>query len=68
MVRIGLTYLYHSLKYTWAFLTKEITYLDEKVGLDGSNLVTDVHFKDTDTHQYLDIRSCHLTHVKKGIQ
>ena len=38
-----------------------------KVGLDGSNLITDVYSKDIDTHQYLDNSSCHLTHVKKVI-
>ena len=48
-------------------LVKEITYLSLKVGLDGSNLVTDVYSKDTDTHQYLDNRSSHPTHVKKSI-
>ena len=30
---------YYSIKYTWVFSAKEITYLDVKVDLDGSNLV-----------------------------
>ena len=59
---------YHcSIKYIWAFSAKEITYLDMKVGLDASNLVTDVYSKETDTHQCLDNRSCRQMHVKKGI-
>ena len=30
-------------------------------------LVTDVYSKPTDAHHYLDHRSCHPNHVKKGI-
>ena len=33
----------------------------------GNGLVTDVYSKPTDAHQYLDHRSCHPNHVKKGI-
>ena len=33
----------------------------------GNGLVTDVYSKPTDAHHYLDHRSCHPNHVKKGI-
>ena len=35
--------------------------------LKNNRISTDVYSKQTDTHQYLDSRSCHPTHVKRGI-
>ena len=32
-----------------------------------NRVITDAYCKKTDTHQYLDYRSCHPKHVKMGI-
>ena len=37
------------------------------VMLKNNRISTDVYSKQTDTQQYLDSRSCHPTHVKRGI-
>ena len=44
-----------------------MSYLDVRVELESGKLQTDVYSKPTDTHQYLDIKSCHPAHVKKAI-
>ena len=33
----------------------------------GSNVYTDMYSKPTNTHQYLDFKSCHPRHVKEAI-
>ena len=38
-----------------------------KVRLRNSQLETDLHIKPTDTHQFLDLTSCHPCHCKKSI-
>ena len=59
---------YHpQMKYTWEHSEKQITYLDVKVKIMDNKIITDVYSKETDTHQYLDHRSCHPKHVKMGI-
>lgn len=32
-----------------------------------SKISTDVYYKTTDTHQYLNFKSCHPTHIKRNI-
>ena len=46
---------------------EKISYLDVMVSLEDGKLSTDVYHKPTDAHQYLNFRSCHPPHVKKGI-
>ena len=59
---------YHdTIKYTWEWSERELSYLDFWVMLKNNRISTDVYSKQTDTHQYLDSRSCHPTHVKRGI-
>ena len=59
---------YHGqFKYTWEHSDKQITYLDVKVKIVDNKIITDVHSKETYSHQYLDHRSCHPKHVKVGI-
>ena len=59
---------YHqNIKCTWSFSDNEISYLDVKVEIKENRIITDVYCKETDTHQYLDYRSCHPKHVKMGI-
>ena len=45
----------------------EISYLDVKVEIKENRVITDAYCKKTDTHQYLDYRSCHRKYVKMGI-
>ena len=33
----------------------------------GLQLVTDLYVKPTDTHQYLHVSSCHVSHCKKSM-
>ena len=59
---------YHqTTKYTLDWSTHEVSYLDVRVKLEVGKTNTDVYSKITDTHQYLDFKSCHPKHVKRGI-
>lgn len=59
---------YHSTtKYTWEWYRSRLSYLDVLVSLSDGEIGTDVYSKLTDTHQYLDDKSCHPEHVKRGI-
>ena len=58
---------HQNIKYTWSFSDNEISYLDVKVEIKENRVITDAYCKKTDTHQYLDYRSCHPKHVKMGI-
>ena len=59
---------YHdTIKYTWEWSERESSYIDVLVMLKNNRISTDVYSKQTDTHQYLDSRSCHPTHVKRRI-
>ena len=46
---------------------EKLSYLDVLVSIKDNRISTDVYCKPTDTHQYLDSKSCHPSHVKKGI-
>ena len=59
---------YHkTIKYTWEWSKEKLSYLDVLVSIKDNRISTDVYCKPTDTHQYLDSKSCHPSHVKKGI-
>ena len=59
---------YHkTIKYTWQWSKTEIPFLDVWVSLEKGEIDTDVFCKPTDTHQYLDSRSCHQKYVKRSI-
>ncbi len=55
-----------SIKFT-AEWSREISFLDTTVILDGNNIHTDLYTKPTDTHQYLSPRSCHPRHCTSSI-
>ena len=57
-----------TIKFTWEKGYKQISYLDVRVSLEDGLLHTDVYSKPTDTHQYLNYKSCHPPRVKRGIQ
>ena len=44
----------------------KINFLDVTVSLHNNNIVTDLHVKSTDAHQYLLSSSCHPNHIKKS--
>ena len=46
---------------------EEINFLDVNVKLRNRQLETDLHIKPTDTHQFLDSKSCHPYRWKKSI-
>ena len=46
---------------------ENISYLDFRIKVRDNKISTDVYSKPTDSHQYLDNRSCHPRHVKQGI-
>ena len=56
-----------TIKFTWEISKEKISHLDVMVSLENGKLSTDVYHKPTDAHQYLNFRSCHPPHVKKGI-
>ena len=59
---------YHEpIKFTWEIGNKKISFLDVTIRVNGGKFSTDVHHKLTDTHQYLNFKSCHPQHVKKAI-
>ena len=46
---------------------EKLSYLDVLVSIKDNRISTDVYCKQTETHQYLDSKSCHPRHVKNGI-
>ena len=44
-----------------------VNFLDVQVNKTGTKVTTDVFYKDTDTHQYLNFRSCHPSHIKRNV-
>ena len=58
---------YPTIKFTAEYSKQAINFLDVNVRLVEGELMTDLFLKPTDTHQFLDSRSSHLYHCKKGI-
>jgi hypothetical protein len=46
---------------------KELPFLDVLVYKEDKKLHTDIFYKSTDTHQYLNFNSCHPNHTKRNI-
>ena len=60
--------LFHdTIKFTWTVSETCVPYLDMMVSLCDGKLTTDLYCKSTDSHQYLDRKSCHPNHVKRAI-
>ena len=57
---------HETIKFTWEIGYREISFLDVRVLIEGL-FHTDVYSKRTDAHQYLNSKSCHPPHVKRGI-
>ena len=60
--------MFHStIKFTAEYSKEEIKFLDINIKLIDGELKSDLFVKPTETHQFLDLTSCHLCHCKKGI-
>nr|XP_034325343.1 uncharacterized protein LOC117689218 [Crassostrea gigas] len=56
-----------NIQFTMEFSDCSISFLDIMVLKNQSKISTDVYYKTTDTHQYLNFKSCHPTHTKRNI-
>ena len=56
-----------TIKFTVEWSSESVRFLDTKVICGGNSLITDLHTKSTDTHQYLYQHSCHPLHCKNSI-
>ena len=45
----------------------ELPFLDILLKISNNTIVTDIYYKKTDTHQYLNFESCHPAHTKRNI-
>lgn len=59
--------LHVSLKFTMEMNHTKLPFLDILIIKNHDVITTDLYCKDTDTHQYLDFRSCHPSHTKRNI-
>ena len=56
-----------ALKYTWKISENSLVFLDIKLSINDNGLSTSVHYKPTDSHNYLLHSSSHPQHVKNAI-
>ena len=56
-----------ALKYTWEISENSLAFLDIKLSINDNGLSTSVHYKPTDSHNYLLRSSSHPQHVKNAI-
>ena len=59
--------LHPSIKFTTETSKHELPFLDILIKLSNNKIVTDIYYKKTDTHQYLNFQSCHPSHTKLNI-
>ena len=60
--------MFHStIKFAAEYSKEEVNFLDVNIKLIDGELNTDLFVKPTDTHQFLDLTSCHRYHCKKGM-
>ena len=55
------------IQFTIEYSDCSIPFLDIMVTKRQTNIITDIFYKATDTHQYLNFKSCHPTHTKRNI-
>ena len=59
---------YHpSLKYIFEISESSLSFLDLCLSISDARITTNIHYKPTDTHSYLDYSSSHPPHGKKDI-
>ena len=59
--------LHPSIKFTMESSQIELPFLDILIKKSGTKIITDIYYKQTDTHQYLNFHSCHPSHTKRNI-
>lgn len=59
--------LHPSIKFTKETNYIQLPFLDILVKIDQNKVITDIFYKKTDTHQYLNFKSCHPSHTKRNI-
>ena len=59
--------LHPALKFTYDISTDAITFLDISVSINGNSLTTSVHYKPTDSHNYLHYGSSHPKNYKNAM-
>ncbi|XP_062579154.1 uncharacterized protein LOC134241086 [Saccostrea cucullata] len=59
--------LHDSINFTSDMNRNSLPFLDILLIKNGEDISTDLFCKETDTHQYLDFRSCHPSHTKRNI-
>eukprot|EP00061_Rhincodon_typus_P003879 g21201.t1 len=65
---INFTDTFHpNLKFTWTISNTSFSFLDLSVSISGDHLETDIYFKSTDSHSYLDYTSSHPSSCKNVI-
>jgi hypothetical protein len=52
-----------NIQFTLEYSNTPIPFLDVKVIKSGTEMLIDIFYKTTDTHQYLNSKSCHPTHT-----
>ena len=62
-----LNQLHPSIKFTQETSRTSLPFLDITVNLKDGQVTTDIYYKNTDTHQYLNFKSCHPSHTKRNI-
>ena len=55
------------IKFTFESDKENINYLDVNINLSNGHLMTNMHVKPTDRHQYLDYSSPHHNHIKRSV-
>ena len=58
---------HETIKFTWEISYTKIYFLDVMFTLENGCFTTDIYSKPTDTHRYLNYKSCHPPHVKRAI-
>jgi hypothetical protein len=56
---------HENITFTWKINLRKIAFLDRWITKVNGAFYTDMFFKPTDAHQYLNFKSCHLPHVKE---
>ncbi|VDI57594.1 Hypothetical predicted protein [Mytilus galloprovincialis] len=59
--------LNESIQFTYDSSSSKLPFLDINIIKEEEEIITDLYCKPTDTHQYLDFRSCHPSHTKRNI-
>ena len=59
--------LHSDIKFTIELNENKLPFLDILIIKYNTQLSTDIYYKETDTKQYLDFKSCHPSHTKRSI-